>query len=101
MITFGRKYIELGAYAGYTHVVSEGRSEALSQVLMDIATEQGKYERFSDIPRTVLGDLRRRKAEALIEFEQRPPDSFFEGKDYPVSVVEDAQSLFMNYVGVI
>jgi hypothetical protein len=68
---------------------------------MDIATEQGKYERFSDIPRTVLGDLRRRKAEALIEFEQRPPDSFFEGKDYPVSVVEDAQSLFMNYVGVI
>jgi hypothetical protein len=97
----GRKYIELGAYKGYTHVVSEGRAEALAQVLMDIATEQGKYEKFSDIPRKVLGDLRRRKCEVLIEFEQRPPDSFFEGKDYPVSVVEDAQTLFTTYVGTI
>jgi hypothetical protein len=97
----GQTYIELGAYKGYTHIVSEGRAEALGKVLEAIATEQGKYERYSDIPRKVLGDLRRRKCELLFELDQRPPDSFFEGKDYPLSVVEDALTLFTNYVGTI
>jgi hypothetical protein len=101
MIDFGRKYIEVGAYKGYTHIVSEGRAEALGVLLGEIATEQAKYDSFAKIPRKVLGDLRRRKAEMLIEFETRPPDSFFEGKDYPVSVVEDALALFTNYVGSI
>jgi hypothetical protein len=37
----------------------------------------------------------------LFDLDQRPPDSFFEGKDYPLSVVEDARALFTNYVGTI
>lgn len=96
---FGRKYVKLGQYEGMTHEVSEGRAEMLSKILTDIETETAKYPSYSDIPRKVLGDMRKRKAEALIDFEGRVPDSFYEGKDYPVSVVEDVLLFFTTYVG--
>lgn len=98
---FGRKYIKVGPYTGLTYEVSEGRAELLSKVLDDIQRETIKYEKFSDIPRTVVGDLRRRKTEALIEFTEHIPDSFYQGKDFPVSVVEDALVFFTGYAGMI
>ena len=98
---FGRKHIKVGPYAGLTYPISEGRAEAISEVLDQIQKEQAKYERFSDIPRNVLGDLRRRKTEALIEFDTHVPDSFYASKDFPVSVVEDALVFFTAYVGMI
>jgi hypothetical protein len=98
---FGRKHIKVGPYAGLTYEVSEGRAELIAGILEQMRTEQAKYERFSDIPRNVLGDLRRRKTEALIEFNEHVPDSFYAGKDFPVSVVEDALIFFTAYVGMI
>lgn len=96
---FGRKPIQLGSYTGLTYPVSEGRCELLSSVVSEGANEMSKYENFTDIPRKVLGRIRRRKAEALIEFDSDIPDSFYESKDYPVSVVEDALLFFTMYVG--
>jgi hypothetical protein len=96
---FGRKPIELGQYTGVTYPVSEARAEMLSEIVTDIAKEFAKYDNFTDIPRKVLGRLRRKKAEALIEFDSIVPDEFYESKDYPVSVVEDALIFFTMYVG--
>jgi hypothetical protein len=96
---FGRKPIQLGQYTGITYPVSEGRGEVLSKIVLEGAEEFAKYENFTDIPRKVLGRIRRKKAEALIEFDSDVPDSFYESKDYPVSVVEDARVFFTMYVG--
>jgi hypothetical protein len=96
---FGRKDIAVGPYTGKTWPVSEGRAEALGKILDEEQKALAKYEKLSDVPRKELGKLRRSKAEALIQFDNSPPDSFFEGKDYEVSVVEDALLFFTTYVG--
>ena len=98
---FGRKYIKVGSYEGYTYPVSEGRAELLSKMLKEQEAELSKYERFSDVPRKVVGDLRKRKTEALIEFNGEVPRSFYESKDFPVSVVDDALLFFSSYAGRI
>lgn len=98
---FGRKYIQVGKYDGYTHPVSEGRAELISKVLKEEHETLSKFERFSDVPRKVVGDLRRKKAESLIDFKSEVPTSFYEGKDYPVSVIDDALIFFSSYAGRI
>lgn len=96
---FGRKPIQVGPYSGITYEVSEGRADLLREVVLEVNEEGRKYENYTDIPRKVLGRMRRKKAEVLIEFDTPVPDDFYESRDYPISVVEDALAFFTMYVG--
>lgn len=97
-MNFGRYPVQLGPYAGLMKPVSEDAYEKVMEAFEYRVKEMDKPE-YAETPppRDVVGRVRRRIMESFVEFREAIPDSFYESKEYPISVQEDALLFFMTY----
>jgi hypothetical protein len=93
---FGVRTVEIGGSYGETYPVTESRLELLRDTVGDIAKIREKHP--VQMPRTELGKVRKMAILAMVQFPDGacPPDSFFEGKDYPESLENDLYAFFLT-----
>ena len=90
---FGVRTVDFCGYEYKTYPVSEGRIEIISDVISKVQAKTAKYD--VEVPREVLGELRKLQLDAMGKFVVEPPKEILEGKDFPLSTLHDLQSFFL------